>query len=191
VYDGLSLISNDGKVQFAHGSNYFYNKKIANESKLIRVPVDLKFTYAKLKSSPAFKIYILASSYNDFMPRVFKKILQKKCLCEIVLPHQIKSYDTIDRYHGVIDNCLGIIVMDGSDRRYDLLKDLCYNSGIPSFVVNAFLDSLAAPILSSKLFLIIGSMPNLFKSTFDKRLGNFNKANFWQRSPSLWDFIRA
>jgi hypothetical protein len=190
LVDGISHVSKSGFLNLQKDKDIAYWKK-AGINNFLEFPVDIKFKYDK-KIIPKYKkIYILASNYSDFLPKVIKNVLCKGHSTEIIYPHQFAKYESIQRYESFLDVCLGIVFFDSTDHRYSTVKAIATKRGVPLFAMDAFLNAQQTYISSSALLLTVLKIPNLFKK-HNLDSGRVNSTNqFWHESPELWKYLRA
>lgn len=191
VYDVLSIVNSYGNYSINPNVYYAYNKKITGNNKHIRIPLDLKFNYSKLNKKNSYKVFIVSGNYEDTIPRVLKRIFQMQSSCEIILPHNIKNFKSIERYAGLIEVAVGFIFLDSTDPRFDILKEIVQAAKIPCFYVDKYLNSMPIKISSSSFFNLLCKIPSLLKSGSINRTAVENSRDIWSKSPSLWNFIRS
>lgn len=191
VYDVVSNTSKYGTFDINDLNIYAHNRKLIANKSFIDLPLDMKFNYAKLNKKNSYKVYIVVSNYYDIIPREMKKIIQKNASCEIILPHHIKNYKSIDRYTSLLESSVGFIFMDSTDIRFDILKELIVKSKIPCFFIDKYLNSSSTSISSRTFFSLVYQLPAILKRNMNSSLTFESYQNFWDKSPNLWTFIRA
>lgn len=190
LVDGLSNVGVHGTLERSPEVDYMLDPLFRQSWANRPVIADAGITHQRQLNHLGRRVYILASSYDDLVPKAFKKIISSHHHCEIILPHQIKHYSDFGDYSNLIANAVCLISMDSSDLRYALLKVTAMRYGVQVVNFDRLLAQSPCGVSITTLYKMVVGIGRIASRLATPHWRDGDRS-IWTTSQGIWNYLRS